>query len=324
MNQIPSEHQEQTELNSSQLQNFKSYASQPLFSLHWELKVILYLGVLLLSSGLGILIYENLDSISHQAILAAMALVTAGCFVYCYKQASPFSWQRVESPSPFFDYLLLLGCLTFISFIGYLQFAYNVFGTKYGLATAIPLIVLFFTAYYFDHLGVLSLAITNLAAWMGLTVTPLKILSSNDFSSDRIVYTGMVLGILLLALAIISERKQLKAHFAFTYRNFGVNIFYIACLAAIIERYNSSLLWAVVITLFFVYLWKLSHKIQSLYFLVISIIYEYIALVALFLIYVTQVIKDFAFIVFWLFASAVAVIIFLIYLSKKFKNDRLQ
>ena len=79
-----------------------------LFSLHWELKTILYLGVLLLSGGLGILIYENIDSISHQAILAAIALISAGSFYYCYKQSVAFSWEKVKSPTPLYDYLLLL------------------------------------------------------------------------------------------------------------------------------------------------------------------------------------------------------------------------
>ncbi|MDQ6764326.1 MAG: hypothetical protein M3015_17115 [Bacteroidota bacterium] len=64
-----------------------------------------------------------------------------------------------------FDYILLFGCLSLLTFVGYLQFEYNVFGNKWGLATFIPMVVLFMAAYYFDHLGVLILAIVNLAAW---------------------------------------------------------------------------------------------------------------------------------------------------------------
>ena len=45
------------------------------------------------------------------------------------------------------------------------------------------MVVLFFTAYYFDHIGVLSMAIVNLAAWLGLAVTPMEILRENDFSN---------------------------------------------------------------------------------------------------------------------------------------------
>ena len=43
------------------------FESKRPFSLHWELKTLLYLGVILLNLGLGFLIYENIDSIGHIA-----------------------------------------------------------------------------------------------------------------------------------------------------------------------------------------------------------------------------------------------------------------
>ena len=67
-----------------------------------------------------------------------------------------------------------LAALLLLTFITYLQVQYNVFGDRFGLATFIPMIILFYCAYYFDHLGVLSMAVANLAAWMGIAVTPLK------------------------------------------------------------------------------------------------------------------------------------------------------
>src|SRR5882757_9506041 len=181
-----------------------------LFSLHWELKTLLYLGVTLLSGGLGVLVYKNIDTIGHQVVLAFIALVCAGCFYYCIRKKAPFTFFKVPPPNAFFDYILLLGCLTFITFIGYLQFEYTFFGNAYGLATFIPMVVLFFSAYYFDHLGVLSLAITNLAAWAGIAVTPLQILKENDFANERLIYTGLALGILLVLAGLTSERRNFK------------------------------------------------------------------------------------------------------------------
>src|SRR5256885_17068081 len=57
-----------------------------LFSLHWELKVLLYLGVTLLCGGLGIMIYKNIDSIGHQAVLAFITLVCGGSLYYCLRK----------------------------------------------------------------------------------------------------------------------------------------------------------------------------------------------------------------------------------------------
>ena len=168
-------------VSDASLQKIKAVQSNKLFSVHWEFKAMLYLGVLLLSGGLSILVYKNIDTIGHQVILFVIAAVCAGSFFYCFKKKLPYSNSKVLSPDSFFDYILLLGCLTFITFVGYLQFQYNVFGNRYGLATFIPMLVLFFTAYYFDHLGVHSMAITTLAAWAGIAVTPARILQKNDF-----------------------------------------------------------------------------------------------------------------------------------------------
>ena len=109
-------------VSDASFEKIKAESTGNLLSVQWELKTILYLGVLLLSGGLGILVYKNIDTIGHQVILAFIALVSAGCFYYCYKTKLPFSFGKVAAPNSFFDYVLLLGCLTFISFIAYLQY----------------------------------------------------------------------------------------------------------------------------------------------------------------------------------------------------------
>ena len=131
------------------MEKTNSQSSSNLFSLYWEVKTILYLGTLLLSSGLAILIYKNIDTIGHQIILLFIAAICAGSFFYCFKNKLPFNTSKVFPPNSFFDYVLLMGCFTLVTFIGYLQFQYNVFGDRYGLATFIPMLVLFFTAYFF-------------------------------------------------------------------------------------------------------------------------------------------------------------------------------
>ena len=166
-------------LSEASLNKIRIDEGTRLFSIHWEVKTLLYIGVLLLTGGIGILIYKNIDTIGHTVILALIGAVCAGCFVYCERKKLPFSFARVPAPNAYFDYILLLGCLTLLTFITYLQVQYTAFGEAYGLATFIPMVLLFFCAYYFDHLGVLSLAITNLAAWMGVAITPLNIFNAN-------------------------------------------------------------------------------------------------------------------------------------------------
>ena len=262
----------------SSFEKIKEHSNAKLFSLHWEIKILLYLGVLLLCGGLGILIYENIDSIGHQAILIFIALVCAACFIYCFKTKLPFSTAKVEAPNVYFDYILLLGCLTFISFIAYLQFQYNVFGTRYGLATFFPMLVLFFSAYFFDHLGVLSLAITNLSAWMGITVTPSQLLRANDFNSNTIIYAGLFLGALLIAFAYASKKRKFKQHFEFTYANFGVHVLFISCLAAIFHFNLYYLLWFLLLAAISFFFYKTSIQNKSFYFLVVITLYSYVGI----------------------------------------------
>ncbi len=265
-------------ISADSLQRVALAEEKRFFSLHWELKTLLYLGVTLLSTGLGILVYKNIDSIGHTAVLLFIAAVSAGCWWYCLQKRAPFSVGKVPAPNSFFDYILLLGCLTFITFIGYIQYQYSFFGTAYGLATFIPMVVLFAGAYFFDHLGVLSLAITNLTAWVGITLTPLRIWQENDFDNMRLVWTGIALGVLLLVLGVLSEKRDYKRHFEFTYSNFGTHLLFVSGLAGLFILDNLYLGWFLLLVAAAWYCYREAIKRKSFYFVLILTLYMYIAL----------------------------------------------
>ncbi|WP_202986123.1 DUF2157 domain-containing protein [Pedobacter gandavensis] len=250
-----------------------------LFSLHWELKTLLYLGVVLLSGGLGILIYKNIDSIGHQAILAGIAAICGGCFYYCFRHKNPFSRELLKSPGVLFDYVVLLGCLSFLTFTGYLQYQYQIFGTHYGMATFIPMLVLFYVAYEFDHLGVLSMAIANLAVWMGVSVTPSSLLSNANFDNQTLIYTYLLLGLILLLVGFFSERFNFKKHFRFSYLHFGIHISFIALLFAYFNHYDSAtaILWLLILFGLGYYLYVDAMRHKSFYFMLLVILYSYVA-----------------------------------------------
>ncbi len=315
-------------ISGASLEKIKIQSGKQLFSVHWELKTILYLGILLLTSGVGVLVYKNIDTIGHQAILLFIGLTSAVSFFYCYRKKHNFSFKKVESPDSFFDYILLLGCLTFITFVGYLQFQFNVFGERYGLATFIPMVVLFFIAYYFDHIGVLSLAITNLAAWAGITVTPAKILKANDFNSSTIIITGILLGVSLILAGIVTKKRNIKPHFAFTYTNFGSHLLFISSLAGMFHFDKIYFLWFIflVATCYFFYIKAINER--SFYFLLTLTLYAYIGIsyVVMRLIFSAGNLGiSGTYLAFMYFiASAISIILFLIRMNKKIKpHDRL-
>jgi len=311
-------------LSDESLQKIKAADNNKLFSLHWELRTILYLGILLLSGGLGILIYKNIDTIGHQVILAFIAAVCIGSFWYAHKKKPLYTNNKAVSPDSFFDYIVLLGCLTMVTFIGYLQFQYNVFGTKYGLATFIPMVLLFAAAYYFDHLGVLSMAITTLAAWAGFAVTPSTILQDNDFNSESVLLTGFLLGILLVLTGFASAKKKIKAHFEFTYSNFGAHLLFICSLGAMFmyERVYAAYLLLLTGICFFFY--KKALRDKSFYFLLILTLYFYIGLTYTIIRGLFEMSSDIGGIYlacFYFIFSAIALIIFLVKMNKKIKGS---
>ena len=263
-------------LSEASLNKIRIDEGTRLFSIHWEVKTLLYIGVLLLTGGIGILIYKNIETIGHTVILALIGAVCAGCFVYCERKKLPFSFNKVPAPNAYFDYILLLGCLTLLTFITYLQVQYTAFGESYGLATFIPMVILFVCSYYFDHLGVLSLAITNLAAWMGVAVTPLKIFKANNFEDAQIIFAGLLLGTVLVLLAHLSKTRKLKEHFSFTYLNFGMNVSFVSCLAGMFYFEDTYFLWFVPLAILAFYFYRQAVKLSSFYFMLMVVLYSYV------------------------------------------------
>ena len=105
---------------------------QKAVSLFVELRSILYFGIVLFSAAIGILIYKHIETIGHDVLVISIALVCFICFAYCFRKANGYSKDKLNSPNFLFDYVLLLGCLLLLTFIGYLQFQYNFFWQSLG------------------------------------------------------------------------------------------------------------------------------------------------------------------------------------------------
>ncbi|MCV2485379.1 DUF2157 domain-containing protein [Flavobacterium sp. SH_e] len=265
-------------ITENQFEEIKAYRNLNIFSLNAELKLFLYLSVLLFTSGIGILIYENIDSIGHIAILAVLLIVIVVCFFYCFKHSKGFQKEETTFEHPVLEYLVLGGNILTCIFIGYLQFQYKPFGEHYGLATLVPTIVSFFCAYYFDNRSVLTIAITGLAAYVGLSVTPQDLLSNNDFyASQNLSYSAVMLGVLLILWTIYSRRISLKTHFGLVFLTFALHIISIAAIANL-TNYDTItwLIFALILAGSTYYFYKASydHKAVSLY--VFMIVYAYI------------------------------------------------
>lgn len=299
----------------------ESFESRRPFSLHWELKTMLYLGVLVLNIGLGYLIYQNIDSIGHVALITLIGGASAFCLAYAIRRRQPFTAGETVSPTQYYDYVLLLGCLLFLIMEGYMQYQYNVFGTRYGLATFIPMVLFFALAYWLDSRGVLSLGITALASWVGITVTPQELLTKNDFNSATIVYTGVALGAFLTIVPFISERLNFKKHFSLTYLNFGVHIGMISCLAGMMGLGNEALFFPLLCVAVAFFLWYARTQ-SSFYFLLVAVLYGYIGITYVLISHTEGLGLDFMFYLLYFILSCAGVIFFLINYKRFIKTGK--
>jgi hypothetical protein len=197
---------------------------------------------------------------------------------------------------------------------------YTTFGNAYGLATFIPMVISFFCAYYFDHLGVLSMAIANLAAWMGIAVTPLQIFRENNFADAQIIFAGLLLGVALNAIAWASKQRNIKAHFCFTYTNFGMNILFIACLAGMFHFDDFYLLWLLPLVGIVCYFYKRSIATSSFYIMLMLTLYGYTG-ISYVIIRLAPDMDDAIFLViFYFILSGLSLISFLMYMNKKLRS----
>jgi hypothetical protein len=311
-------------ITETQFTQVKAYRSLGIFSLHAELKLFLYLSVLSFTTGIGVLIYQNIDTIGHLAILAILLVVTIVCYYFSFKNANGFHRGETSFDNPIYDYIILAALLLSCIFIGYLQFQYAAFGTHYGLATLIPTAIGLFCAYYFDHKGILSIAITGLAAYVGLSVSPQSLLQNDFYETNTLSYSAIGLGVVLILWAIYSNQIALKKHFTFIYLTFGLHLIGISCINNLFQPF--WFVFAIILAATLFYFYKASYQFQAVSLLIFTIIYAYIG-VNIFLFKIIEFIRIDDFLIPFFFMVPfyfVGSIILFIKLIKQFNKQKVQ
>jgi hypothetical protein len=231
---------------------------------------------MLFTTGMGILIYENIGDIGHIVSIIALCVLTIVCFWYVFKHAVAYSNEQVTSPNPYYDYIVLLGSLLFISVQGYLQFQYAILDENLGFSTLITAAFFFYIAYRFDHLGILSLAITALASFWSISVSPQKWYSGDFFSESNLHITAIIFSVVVTLIALLLDRKSIKKHFTFTYLNFCMLIFFVATIVGLFEDENWFGIYQLLIYGGCVFTWYMARWKKSFLFLLYAFIAAYI------------------------------------------------
>jgi len=187
-------------------------------SVYLELSVLLYLGVLSFVGGLSWTLRAYVTNLGDAAILSLLTLIVAATFYYCFARVAPYASTEVESPNLALDYVLYLGCLVLSAEIGYLEFRFDVFNNWHHhlLVTGLIFGVL---AYRFDNRFVLSLALSSLAGWLGLSIADVELVAAAPLRATALLY-----GAFLAGMGTWLQRQGIKAHFLDVYLHLSANL----------------------------------------------------------------------------------------------------
>lgn len=252
----------------------EEYEKRGLFSVRNELLFLIYISILLFTTGIGIVIYKNIDTIGHSVLLVLLALITGVCFYFSFKKAKGFSKDEVVFENPLYDYLVLFTTILACTFIGYFQYNLNFHNSNYSIATAISALVAIAMAYYFDNKSALIIGITALASFIGLSLNITAIFENDLYNDSKLTVAGLLFGVLLLAWHYFSEKKDLKVHFSFTILTFALHLLALSCIA---ETFNDSywLFFMLILSSVIYFFYKKSIEFKAISWYVFILIYGY-------------------------------------------------
>ncbi|HXV21828.1 MAG TPA: DUF2157 domain-containing protein [Desulfuromonadales bacterium] len=216
-------------LNREQAALLRRIYGRELFSVHWELRLLLYAGILILTTGLGLLIAKHFASIGHVALLAAIALGCTGCFAYCLRRGGGFSPETAPAPDAAYDYVLLLGCLLLGTFQVYLELRYQLLAQHWSWWLLGSGLLYLFCAHYFDNRLVLSLALSTLGAWLGVKTSLLTEGGWDAAMRGNAIFFGAT----VVAAGTTQVRLGWKRHFLPVHLHLGINILLAALVAGV-------------------------------------------------------------------------------------------
>jgi hypothetical protein len=175
-------------------------------SLYAELRFLTWAGVMLIVSGVGTLVARNLERIGPVAVTAAIAIASAGCYAYAI-------WKRRREPSLLDDFILLLGALLLSAATGYAEHQFHLLGGAWPRHLLLLAVIHALTAYAFGSRMVLSVALTSLAAWLGVerTLDPSSTLPWRAFLAAGVIFVWRFADLRIRAK---TDLAPVFAHFA--------------------------------------------------------------------------------------------------------------
>jgi hypothetical protein len=299
---------EQGTISPAQYAHLAGLCRREPFSLFLELNVLLYAGVLAFVAGLGWTVSTWSQQLGDVLVLTILSTILAACFWYCFSRAPAWSPAETPAPNPIFDYVLYLGSLIWSLELAYLENRFHVLSGQLDFYLLATTGLFFFLAYRFDNRFVLSLGLSSLAGWFGLTI-------SHWSAHEDVAYRQYALLYCLLVGAggVLVQRRGLKPHFLATYLNIAANLLFWAVLSGVFNRQGYGVwLLALLIACGASLAWGLAGR--QFAFVAYAAVYGYVGASSMFLRSVTDETAVLSYFV----VTGVAMLIALIQIGRRF------
>jgi hypothetical protein len=183
-----------------------------LLSVHAEIRLLFYLGVLLTTAGAGVLIEENYQHIGPVAVAVLFACSAAALFVWAARKAPDFSWAETPSPSMGYEYLLLLSVLLGAADLAFIEVQFTPLGAHWLWHLLIVSLLMAGIAIRYDSRTIFSLALSTFAAWRGLSVSLME-KPIWRISDDSLRLNALGCGLMFVFLGRFLLHTRRKPHF---------------------------------------------------------------------------------------------------------------
>jgi len=188
------------------------------FSLYAELRALLYVGVLLVMGGVGIILARNFERIGPLGLVLGMALLAVACAVPALRARHAGRPLTVAG-----EYLLLLAALLVSADLAYAERQFALLGPLWSWHLLLLAVAHAAIAYTFASPLVLAASLTALAGWFGVGGTLGDAL--------HVSYSTPVLGARALACAAVivawryaDRRVRPDSRFTDVFDHFAANL----------------------------------------------------------------------------------------------------
>jgi hypothetical protein len=280
-------------------------------SLFLELNILLYAGILAFVAGLGWTITTWSQQLGDLLVLTVLSAMLAACFWFCFSRAPSWSPKEAASPSLVFDYVLYFGSLIWSVELVYVEKRFHVLSGQWDLYLLASAGLFFFLAYRFDNRFVLSLALSSLAGWFGLTISHWPSHQDAEYRHYAILYSLIVGG-----AGAILQRFGLKPHFFGTYLNIAANVLFWAVLSGVFQSQGYAVwLLALVVACGASLAWGLARRQFS--FVAYAAVYGYVGVSSI-------LIRDMqgeTAVLSYFVITGVAMLVLLVYIARRFARE---